>query len=125
MMHAEWGSVDQTTASALNEARRRGGRVIAVGTTALRLLETARRRIVGSRAFEGWTDIFITPGYAVPGCGLPDDEFPPAALDLVHARLAFRGLDRMRDAYRHAIAGGYRFYSYGDACFLERSAPVR
>jgi S-adenosylmethionine:tRNA ribosyltransferase-isomerase len=124
LMHAEWGSVDDATASALNEARRRGGRVIAVGTTSLRLLETAAAEDHGIKGFEGWTDIFITPGYAFRAvdCLMTNFHLPRSTLFMLVS--AFAGLDRMRDAYRHAIAGGYRFYSYGDACFLERSAPV-
>jgi S-adenosylmethionine:tRNA ribosyltransferase-isomerase len=118
-MHPEWGRIDEATASALNVVRQRGGRIVAVGTTSLRLLESAvnqDRRITG---YEGWTDIFITPGYRFRAADLLLTNFHLPRSTLFMLVSAFAGLDRMRDAYRHAIAGGYRFYSYGDACLLE------
>jgi S-adenosylmethionine:tRNA ribosyltransferase-isomerase len=121
-MHAEWGSIDPHTAAALNDARRGGGRVVAVGTTSLRLLESAAdedHRITG---FEGWTDIFITPGYRFRAvdCLMTNFHLPRSTLFMLVS--AFAGLERMREAYRNAVAAGYRFYSYGDACFLERAS---
>jgi S-adenosylmethionine:tRNA ribosyltransferase-isomerase len=121
-MHAEWGSIDPKTASALNETRDRGGRIIAIGTTSLRLLESAADKDDRITAFEGWTDIFITPGYRFRAvdCLMTNFHLPRSTLFMLVS--AFAGLDRMREAYRHAIEAGYRFYSYGDACFLERAA---
>ncbi|NNM72298.1 tRNA preQ1(34) S-adenosylmethionine ribosyltransferase-isomerase QueA [Enterovirga aerilata] len=121
-MHAEWGSVDDVTAAALNEVRRRGGRIVAVGTTSLRLLESAAGQDHRIAGFQGWTDIFITPGYRFRAvdCMMTNFHLPRSTLFMLVS--AFSGLERMQAAYRHAIAAGYRFYSYGDACFLERRA---
>jgi S-adenosylmethionine:tRNA ribosyltransferase-isomerase len=120
-MHAEWGSVDQATADALNETRARGGRVVAIGTTSLRLLESAADQDHRIRAFEGWTDIFITPGYRFRAvdCLMTNFHLPRSTLFMLVS--AFAGLERMRAAYGHAVEQGYRFYSYGDACFLEQA----
>jgi S-adenosylmethionine:tRNA ribosyltransferase-isomerase len=120
-MHAEWGSVDEAVAGALNNVREGGGRIVAIGTTALRLLESAADRDHRIQAYEGWTDIFITPGYhfRAVDCLMTNFHLPRSTLFMLVS--AFAGLDRMRDAYRHAIEAGYRFYSYGDACFLERA----
>ena len=117
-MHAEWGRIDQAAADRLNAARARGGRVIAVGTTALRLLESAAGddRII--RPFEGDTSIFITPGYrfrAVDGL-VTNFHLPRSTLFMLVS--ALMGLEVMQSAYAHAVAGGYRFYSYGDASLL-------
>ena len=117
-MHAEWGRIDQAAADRLNAARARGGRVIAVGTTALRLLESAAGddRII--RAFEGDTSIFITPGYrfrAVDGL-VTNFHLPRSTLFMLAS--ALMGLEVMQSAYAHAVARGYRFYSYGDASLL-------
>ena len=112
-MHAEWGSLDAATAERLAEIRARGGRVIAVGTTSLRVLESA-----GLQAWSGDTRIFITPGYkfhAVDGL-LTNFHLPRSTLFMLVS--AMMGLDTMRAAYAHAIAREYRFYSYGDACLL-------
>ncbi len=124
-MHAEWGSISPETAAALNEARDRGGRVVAIGTTALRLLESAASEDHRIKAFEGWTDIFITPGYSFRAvdCLMTNFHLPRSTLFMLVS--AFSGLERMQHAYRHAIAAGYRFYSYGDACFLERAQTGR
>jgi S-adenosylmethionine:tRNA ribosyltransferase-isomerase len=117
-MHAEWGMVSEATAAAMNAARTSGGRIIAAGTTALRLIETATRGDRTSLAFSGETDIFITPGYQFKGVDLLLTNFhlPKSTLFMLVA--AFCGLETMRDAYRHAIDNHYRFYSYGDACLL-------
>ncbi len=119
-MHAEWGSLGAETAAALNEARARGGRIVAVGTTALRCLETAAREDGELQAFSGRTAIFITPGYRfrVVDALLTNFHLPRSTLFMLVA--AFAGLDRMKEAYAHAIGAGYRFYSYGDACLLLR-----
>ena len=112
-MHAEWGSLDAATAARLQAVRAAGGRVIAVGTTSLRVLESA-----SLAAWSGDTRIFITPGYAfraVDGL-LTNFHLPRSTLFMLVS--AMMGLDTMRAAYAHAIAREYRFYSYGDACLL-------
>jgi S-adenosylmethionine:tRNA ribosyltransferase-isomerase len=119
-MHAEWGSVTAATAAALNAARRAGGRVVAVGSTSLRLLESAADADGTIGEFSGETALFITPGYhfrAVDGM-LTNFHLPRSTLFMLVS--AFSGLDLMRRAYAHAIDAGYRFYSYGDACLLFR-----
>ena len=120
-MHAEWGEITATSADAINVARDRSGRVIAVGTTAMRLLETAATDDGRVRAFSGETDIFITPGYRfkVVDALLTNFHLPCSTLFMLVS--AFSGLDTMKAAYAHAITAGYRFYSYGDACWLERT----
>jgi S-adenosylmethionine:tRNA ribosyltransferase-isomerase len=120
IMHAEWGMIDSATAEALNAARARGGRVIAVGTTSLRLLESAADETGVIRPFSGETAIFITPGYrfrAVDGL-VTNFHLPKSTLFMLVS--AFCGLDCMQAAYRHAIDAGYRFYSYGDGSLLWR-----
>ena len=122
-MHAEWGTIDQATADALNAARAAGGRIVAAGTTSLRLLESAAREDGTVAPFCGDTSIFIKPGYrfcAVDAL-LTNFHLPRSTLFMLVA--AFAGLDTMQAAYAHAIAAGYRFYSYGDACFLTRAEP--
>ncbi len=117
-MHSEWGRIDQASADGLNAARREGGRLIAVGTTSLRLLESAADEHGVIRPFEGDTDIFITPGYRFRAVGglLTNFHLPRSTLFMLVS--ALMGLDSMQRAYAHAIAGGYRFYSYGDGSLL-------
>jgi S-adenosylmethionine:tRNA ribosyltransferase-isomerase len=117
-MHAEWGRLDAATAATLNETRARGGRVVAVGTTSARLLESAAGEDGELRAFEGETAIFITPGYRFRAVDalLTNFHLPRSTLFMLVS--AFSGLETMKRAYAHAIAAGYRFYSYGDACLL-------
>ena len=117
-MHAEWGRIDQATADRLNAVRAAGGRVIAVGTTSLRLIESAAGDDNVIRPFEGDTAIFITPGYRFKGIdGLVTNfHLPRSTLFMLVS--ALMGLDRMQGAYAHAIANDYRFYSYGDASLL-------
>jgi S-adenosylmethionine:tRNA ribosyltransferase-isomerase len=117
-MHAEFGSVPAEAAEALNTARAKGGRIVAVGSTALRLLETAAGEDGQLRAFAGETTIFITPGYRFRAVDLMLSNFHLPRSTLFMLVAAFSGLDTMQRAYRHAIATGYRFYSYGDACLL-------
>jgi len=119
-MHAEWGSVDASTADALNAARARGGRIVAVGTTSLRLLESAAGEDGVIRPFSGETSLFITPGYRFRGVDVLMTNFHLPRSTLFMLVAAFSGLDTMKRAYAHAIAAGYRFYSYGDACLLFR-----
>lgn len=117
-MHAEWGRIDQVTADRLNAVRARGGRVIAVGTTSLRLIESAAGPDGLVRPFEGDTSIFITPGYRFRGIDglLTNFHLPRSTLFMLVS--ALMGLERMQAAYAHAIENGYRFYSYGDASLL-------
>jgi S-adenosylmethionine:tRNA ribosyltransferase-isomerase len=117
-MHAEWGEVTAATAAALNDRRRAGGRIVAVGTTTLRLLETAAADGGSIRPIAGETDIFITPGYRFKAVDLLLTNFHLPRSTLFMLVAAFSGLDAMREAYAHAIRSGYRFYSYGDACLL-------
>ncbi len=119
-MHAEWGRMDAETAEALNAVRARGGRIVAIGTTSLRLLESAVTADGRLRPFEGETDIFITPGYSFRAVDALFTNFHLPRSTLLMLVSAFAGRERVLAAYAHAIAAGYRFYSYGDACFLER-----
>jgi S-adenosylmethionine:tRNA ribosyltransferase-isomerase len=117
-MHSEWGRIDAETASRLNAVREAGSRLIAVGTTSLRLLESAAGEDGKIRAFEGDTAIFITPGYrfrAVDGL-MTNFHLPRSTLFMLVS--ALMGLDVMKRAYTHAIDNGYRFYSYGDSSLL-------
>ncbi|URW76052.1 tRNA preQ1(34) S-adenosylmethionine ribosyltransferase-isomerase QueA [Sphingomonas donggukensis] len=118
LMHAEWGRIDAATADRLNAVRAAGGRVIAVGTTSLRLIESASGDDGIVRPFEGDTAIFITPGYRFKGIdGLVTNfHLPRSTLFMLVS--ALMGLERMQAGYAHAIASGYRFYSYGDASLL-------
>jgi len=122
-MHAEWGRIDAVTAARLNAARASGGRLIAVGTTSLRLLESAADDDGTIRGFDGDTAIFITPGYrfkAVDGL-LTNFHLPKSTLFMLVS--ALMGLDVMKAAYAHAIAESYRFYSYGDGSLLLPQRP--
>jgi S-adenosylmethionine:tRNA ribosyltransferase-isomerase len=120
-MHAEWGKVGEDTAAALNDARRQGGRVVAVGSTSLRLLESAASDAGRIGTFAGETAIFITPGYRFRAVDVMMTNFHLPRSTLFMLIAAFAGLDRMKRAYAHAIAAGYRFYSYGDASLLFRA----
>ena len=119
-MHSEWGCIDAATAERINAARSAGGRVVAAGTTVLRLLESAADETGRVNEFEGTTDIFISPGYRFRAVDLLLTNFHLPRSTLFMLVSAFSGLTRMKDAYRHAISAGYRFYSYGDACLLHR-----
>jgi S-adenosylmethionine:tRNA ribosyltransferase-isomerase len=117
-MHSEWGVLSAETAAALNAARAGGGRIVAVGTTVLRVLETAAGEDGVLQPWSGDTDIFITPGYRFRAIDalLTNFHLPRSTLFMLVS--AFSGRERMMAAYAHAIAAGYRFYSYGDACLL-------
>jgi S-adenosylmethionine:tRNA ribosyltransferase-isomerase len=120
-MFAERGSVSAAAAAALNDVRRAGGRVAAVGSTSLRLLESACGEDGVIRPFAGETQMFITPGYRFRAVDVLMTNFHLPRSTLFMLVAAFCGLDVMRAAYAHAIAAGYRFYSYGDACLLFRA----
>ena len=119
-MHAEYGEVSSETAAVLNGARERGGRICCVGTTSLRLLESAAREDGVIEPFAGETSIFITPGYRFRAADVLMTNFHLPKSTLFMLVCAFAGTERMRAAYAHAVEEGYRFYSYGDACLLER-----
>ncbi|MBI1392663.1 MAG: tRNA preQ1(34) S-adenosylmethionine ribosyltransferase-isomerase QueA [Alphaproteobacteria bacterium] len=125
VMHAEWGEVGEDAAAAIAEAKARGGRIVPVGTTALRLIETAARAADGTAdaiaPWRGETDIFITPGFDFRAADLLMTNFHLPRSTLFMLVAAFIGLDAARAAYAHAIAERYRFYSYGDACLFERA----
>lgn len=118
VMHSEWGRIDATTAARLNAVRAGGGRLIAVGTTSLRLIESATDDAGIIHPFEGDTDIFITPGYQFKGIDglMTNFHLPKSTLFMLVS--ALMGRARMQVAYAHAIANGYRFYSYGDSSLL-------
>jgi len=122
VMHAEHFEVSAETAERINDARAAGGRIVAAGTTVLRTLETTAGhagRVVPS---SGETTLFVTPGYRFKAVDLLLTNFHLPRSTLFMLVAAFSGLERMQRAYAHAIAGRYRFYSYGDACLLERAA---
>ena len=123
-MHSEWGEVSAETAAALKAARAAGGRIVAVGTTSLRLLESAAKG-GAIEAFHGSTDIFITPGYRFGAVDVLMTNFHLPRSTLFMLVSAFSGLETMKAAYAHALASGYRFYSYGDACLLYPAAAER
>ncbi|MFN4287597.1 MAG: tRNA preQ1(34) S-adenosylmethionine ribosyltransferase-isomerase QueA [Brevundimonas sp.] len=120
-MHAEWGEVSATTAEALNAVRAAGGRIVCVGTTSLRLIESAAGEDDVLRPFSGDTSIFITPGYRFRAVDVLMTNFHLPRSTLFMLVCAFAGTDTMKRAYAHAIETGYRFYSYGDGSLLFRS----
>jgi S-adenosylmethionine:tRNA ribosyltransferase-isomerase len=119
-MHAEWGVLSPEAAENIAAAKREGGRIVAVGTTSLRLLESAASEGAELQPFTGETRLFILPGYRFRTIDmlLTNFHLPRSTLLMLVAALA--GLDRIKSAYAHALASGYRFYSYGDACLIER-----
>ena len=120
-MHPEWGEVSAEVAEALNAARAAGGRIVCVGTTSLRLLESAAAEDGTIRAFSGETAIFLTPGYRFRTAEVLMTNYHLPRSTLFMLVSAFAGLQTMRAAYAHAVEAGYRFYSYGDATLLFRS----
>ncbi len=120
-MHSEWGTMSRATADALNAARANGGRIVAVGTTSLRLLESAAAEDGTIQPFTGETAIFIMPGYRFRAVDILLTNFHLPRSTLFMLVSAFSGLDTMKQAYAHAVHEGYRFYSYGDACLLFRA----
>jgi len=117
-MHSEWGEIDRHLADRINTTRAAGGRIVAVGTTSLRLIESATHKPGITDAFSGTTDIFISPGYQFRGVDMLVTNFHLPRSTLFMLVSAFSGVKCMKEAYRHAIDEGYRFYSYGDACLL-------
>lgn len=125
VMHAEWGEISADAAEAINNARAKGGRIVACGTTALRLLETATDATGQIRAFSGETNIFIKPGHTFLGVDLLMTNFHLPRSTLFMLVAAFSGLATMQAAYAHAIEAGYMFYSYGDTSLLHPAKLVR
>lgn len=121
-IHSERGEIGAETAAAINAARDAGGRIVAVGTTSVRLLETAADAAGRILPFAGDTELFIVPGYKFRAIDLLLTNFHLPRSTLFMLVCAFAGTARMRAAYAHAVEAGYRFYSYGDACLLERAA---
>ena len=121
-MHSEWARLDADTAAALQATRRAGGRIVAIGTTALRTLESAAAARGELAAFEGETDIFITPGHRFRAVDALFTNFHLPRSTLLMLVSAFSGRERILAAYAHAIEAQYRFYSYGDACWLDPAA---
>jgi S-adenosylmethionine:tRNA ribosyltransferase-isomerase len=121
-MHAEWGEVSAETAATLNAVHAVGGRIVCVGTTSLRLLESATGEDGVVRPFHGDTAIFITPGYRFRAADVLMTNFHLPKSTLFMLVSAFAGLETMKAAYAHAVAEGYRFYSYGDGSLLFRAA---
>jgi S-adenosylmethionine:tRNA ribosyltransferase-isomerase len=121
-MHSEWGALDAPAAEAIAATKAAGGRVVCVGTTSLRIAETAFARTGGLHPFSGDTDLFITPGFSfgVADMLLTNFHLPKSTLLMLVS--AFAGVAEIRAAYSHAIETGYRFFSYGDACLLERNS---
>jgi len=125
VMHEERGEVASGTADSVAAARDRGSRVVAVGTTSLRLLETVAAERGRVEPWAGETRLFVTPGFRfrVVDLLLTNFHLPRSTLFMLVA--AFAGLARMKAAYAHAVAAGYRFFSYGDACLIEPAEPPR
>ncbi|WP_375452093.1 tRNA preQ1(34) S-adenosylmethionine ribosyltransferase-isomerase QueA [uncultured Devosia sp.] len=121
VMHAEWGEIDEATVERILAAKAAGGRIVAVGTTSLRLLESAAVRTGTLAPFSGDTSIFITPGFRFRAVDVLMTNFHLPKSTLFMLVSAFAGMDVMRKAYEHAIAEGYRFYSYGDSSLLMRA----
>ena len=120
-MHAEWGEVPEATARAVTATRAAGGRIVSIGTTSLRLLESVARLHDGAmKAWTGETDIFITPGFRFRAVDLLLTNFHLPRSTLFMLVAAFAGRERMKAAYAHAVRERYRFYSYGDCCLLRR-----
>ncbi len=120
-MHAEWGEVPAATARAVETTRAAGGRIVSIGTTSLRLLETVARLHDGTvKPWAGETDIFITPGFRFRAVDLLLTNFHLPRSTLFMLVAAFAGLERIKQAYAHAVRERYRFYSYGDCCLLHR-----
>ena len=120
-MHSEWAELPEATAAAIAQARARGGRVVAVGTTSLRTLEGVAALRGGIEPWAGDVDLFIRPGFRFRAVDLMLTNFHLPKSTLFMLVSAFAGLERMRAAYGHAIASGYRFFSYGDACLIHRA----
>lgn len=119
-MHLEWGEITAKTAQLINETKANGGRVVAVGTTSLRILESCYRDHGDVRAYQAETDLFILPGFEFGVVDVLMTNFHLPKSTLLMLISAFTGMNRVKSAYAHAVAQEYRFFSYGDACLMER-----
>ena len=124
-MHSERVVVPAATVAAVNETREKGGRVIGVGTTVMRALETAARASGSIEVYDGETDLFITPGFEFQVIDALMTNFHLPRSTLLMLVCAFSGCERVMNAYRIAVENNYRFFSYGDAMWLERKVPKR
>jgi S-adenosylmethionine:tRNA ribosyltransferase-isomerase len=120
-LHEEWGEITPEAAAQLNAVRAAGGRIIAIGTTALRLLESAVRPDGTIQPFRGLTDVYLLPGHEFHSADALMTNFHLPRSTLFMLVCAFAGDQRMRNAYNHAVMQGYRFYSYGDSSLLFRA----
>ena len=123
-LHAEWFEITESAACTINEGRSQGGRLIAVGTTSLRVIETAAREDGLIEARQGFTKIFIKPGHRFRSADMLMTNFHLPKSTLFMLVCAFSGVSVMKKAYAHAVADGFRFYSYGDACLLHRAGEA-
>ncbi len=119
-MHAEVGRITSKTANLINNTKSLGKRIVAVGTTSLRLIESAASENGEVSEFDGETDLFILPGYKFKAVDMLMTNFHLPKSTLFMLVSAFSGLERIQNAYQHAVKTHYRFYSYGDACLLHR-----
>ena len=124
-MHSERVVVSAATVAAVNKTREKGGRVIGVGTTVMRALETAARASGSIEVYDGETDLFITPGFKFQVIDALMTNFHLPRSTLLMLVCAFSGFERVMNAYRIAVENNYRFFSYGDAMWLERKVPKR
>ncbi|CAI8196051.1 MAG: S-adenosylmethionine:tRNA ribosyltransferase-isomerase [SAR116 cluster bacterium] len=120
-MHSEWGHIPAATADRINATRSAGGRIVAVGTTSLRILEACVSVHGDVREYADETDIFITPGFRFGAVDMLMTNFHLPKSTLLMLVSAFAGMQPIRNAYAHALDGGYRFFSYGDACLMQRA----
>lgn len=120
VMHTEWGEIPSHTADAINACRAKGGRIVAIGTTSLRLLESCWRDHGDIRPYQAETDLFILPGFSFGVVDILMTNFHLPRSTLLMLVYAFAGADKVRQGYEHALKNGYRFFSYGDACLMER-----
>ena len=119
-MHKEWGHISKAAADAINHTRAKGGRIVAVGTTSLRLLETCMHKHKAIQPYTAETDLFILPGFRFQATDMLLTNFHLPKSTLLMLVMAFAGSDKIRHAYHHAMHNGYRFFSYGDACLMAR-----
>ena len=119
-MHSEWGEVTQEIANKINEAKQNNRRVICIGTTSLRIVESIWAKFGKMQAFKGDTDLFITPGYSFQVADILLTNFHLPKSTLLMLVSAFAGFDEMKAAYQHAVVHRYRFFSYGDGCLIEK-----
>ena len=119
-MHSEWGEITPEIAAKINETKHKNGRIICIGTTSLRIVEAVWAKFGKMQAFKGDTDLFITPGYSFQVADILLTNFHLPKSTLLMLGSAFAGFNEIKDAYQYAIKNQYRFFSYGDACLIEK-----